>query len=72
MLNKAKIDVLISGHTHKYGVHLPVEGQHNYPIIIGGGPADTKRTIINVTADQKALNLQMFDDSGKQVGALKI
>jgi len=72
LLNKANIDMLISGHTHKYGIHPAVAGQHNYPIVIGGGPSDTKRTIINVKADQKALNLQMFDDSGKEVGSLNI
>ncbi len=72
ILNKAKINLLISGHTHKYGIHPAVQGQHNYPIVIGGGPADGKRTIINVKADNSNLDLQMIDDSGKMVGILNL
>lgn len=72
ILNKAKIDLLISGHTHRYGVHHKVEGQHNYPIVIGGGPQDGRRTIIKVHADQKSLKLDMIDDKGKLVGNVMI
>jgi len=72
IFNEAKIDVLISGHTHVYGIHPPVKGQHNYPIVIGGGPQDGKRTIIKVKADSEAFVLDMTDDSGKQVGILRI
>ena len=72
VLNDAKIDLLISGHTHVYGIHPPVKGQHNYPIVIGGGPQDGKRTIIKVKADNDALVLDMIDDAGKNVGTLRI
>jgi acid phosphatase type 7 len=72
ILNKAKVDLLISGHTHKYGIHPPVAGQHNYPIVIGGGPKEGARTIIKVKADEAALALEMFDDAGKLVGNIKL
>lgn len=72
ILNEAKIDLLISGHTHVYGIHSPVKGQHNYPVVIGGGPQDGKRTIIRVNADRKRLNLEMLDDGGRQVGQMTI
>ena len=72
ILNKAKVDLLISGHTHKYGIHPPVAGQHNYPIVIGGGPKEGARTIIKVKADKAALALEMFDDAGKLVGNIKL
>jgi len=72
ILNDAKIDLLISGHTHKYGIHPAVVGQHNYPIVIGGGPKDGKRTIIKVKADNNGFNLHMLDDSGKLVGNIKV
>jgi acid phosphatase type 7 len=72
ILNKARIDLLISGHTHKYGIHLPEKGQHDYPIVIGGGPQAGKRTLIRVKADPTALVLEMLDDSGKTVGTLKL
>jgi len=70
ILNEAGIDLLISGHTHVYGIHPAEKGKHNYPIVIGGGPANGKRTIIRVVADREALRLEMMDDSGRLVGKL--
>jgi predicted phosphodiesterase len=70
ILNEAGIDLLISGHTHVYGIHPAEKGRHNYPIVIGGGPANGKRTIIRVVADREALKLEMVDDSGRVVGKL--
>ena len=72
ILNKAKIDLLVSGHTHRYGIHPPEKGQHDYPIVIGGGPRAGQRTLIKVKADQTSLALEMVDDSGKVVGTLQV
>lgn len=72
ILNKAKIGLMICGHTHVYGIHPAVKDLHDFPIVIGGGPQDGKRTIINVQADQKQLKLNMIDDNGKNVGSLTL
>ncbi|MBS1602665.1 MAG: metallophosphoesterase family protein [Bacteroidetes bacterium] len=72
LFNKYGVDIAISGHTHQYGVHPPVEGRHRYPIIIGGGPQDGKRTLIKVGADRQRLELTMLDDSGKKVGEYEL
>jgi predicted phosphodiesterase len=72
LFNKYKIDLCISGHTHKHGVHPPVAGQHHYPIVIGGGPKEGARTLIKIRADKKSFNLQMLDDSGKEVGKYQL
>ncbi|HVI43635.1 MAG TPA: metallophosphoesterase family protein [Chitinophaga sp.] len=72
LFNKHKIDILICGHTHTYGVHPPEPGTHNYPIIIGGGPKDGNRTLIKVKADQKQLILTMLKDDGTKVGEYKV
>lgn len=64
---KHKIDMVISGHTHKYGV-WPPSAEHPYPIVIGGGPKDGNRTLIKVKADQKSLQLSMLKDDGTEVG----
>ena len=60
--------MVISGHTQKYGIHPPVSGTHNYPIIIGGGPTDGKRTLIKVKADAKCLQLRMLRDDATEIG----
>src|SRR5690606_4267071 len=46
VFNRHGIDLCISGHTHRYGVHEPVKGEHNYPVIIGGGPKEGQRTLM--------------------------
>jgi predicted phosphodiesterase len=70
LFDQYKIDLVIAGHTHTYGVHKPVTGNHNYPIIIGGGPTEGSRTLIKVKAGQHNLTLQMIADNGREVGSL--
>ena len=72
LFNHAKIDMCISGHTHKYGVYKPEKMKHNYPIIIGGAPKKGNRTIINLKADNKSLSISMLRDDGVEVGNYKL
>jgi len=72
LFNKHKIDISISGHTHQYGVHEPVKGEHDYPIIIGGGPLKGKRTLIKLRANEKELHLNMLRDDGVEVGKYQL
>lgn len=72
LFDKYKIDLLICGHTHTYGVHPPVAGKHSYPIIIGGGPSAGKRTLIKVQADRQLLNVLMLKDDGTEAGKYSI
>lgn len=71
ILNKAKIDIQISGHTHRYMTH-DADATHNYPIVIGGGPLEGNRTLIKVRATKKELNLKMIRDDGQVVGKYDI
>ncbi|MFD1140515.1 metallophosphoesterase [Larkinella insperata] len=66
LLNKAKIDLQLSGHTHRYGTHNP-DADHNYPIVIGGGPLEGNRTLIKLHATTKELHLKMIRDDGEVV-----
>lgn len=67
IFEKNKVDMVISGHTHRYGVHPPSE-EHSYPIIIGGGPKTGNRTIIQLKADALHLTINMIRDDGLKVG----
>ncbi|GAA4470198.1 metallophosphoesterase [Nibrella saemangeumensis] len=67
LLNKGRIDLQISGHTHRYKTHDP-DASHNYPIVIGGGPLEGNRTLIKLHATTKELNLKMIRDDGEVVG----
>ncbi|WP_199562670.1 FN3 domain-containing metallophosphoesterase family protein [Pedobacter chinensis] len=68
LLNKGKVDLVLSGHTHRYMVHQPDKNLNHYPLIIGGGPKNGTRTITKVKADQNKIVVSMLDDSGKEVG----
>lgn len=72
LFDKYKVDLVISGHTHRYGVHPPSAGNHTYPIIIGGGPTEGKRTLIKVKANRQQLDLQMLCDDGTEAGTYQI
>ncbi|WP_118193823.1 metallophosphoesterase family protein [Albibacterium indicum] len=71
LFEKYKVDLVISGHTHRYGIHQ-ANNEHSFPIVIGGGPQEGKRTIIHLTADKSKLSISMKDDSGRVVGELTI
>ncbi len=71
LFNKYKIDLMICGHTHRHGVFEPEPG-HNFPMIIGGGPQDGRRTLIKMKADASSLQLQMLLDDGSEAGRYHI
>ena len=48
------------------------DNDHNYPIVIGGGPLEGKRTLMKLHANQKELNLKMIRDDGEVVGKFTI
>lgn len=70
LFQKYKIDAMISGHTHQYG-YYPADKDHNYPIFIGGGPKAGKRTIIDVTGNNKSLAIRMTREDGTELGLFK-
>jgi len=72
IMNRAKVDLVLSGHTHQYKVHGPAPKLNSYPIIIGGGPKDGFRTLTKITANRKQVQVSMMDDSGKEVGAYTV
>lgn len=67
LLEQGKVDLVLSGHTHEYKLHEPKKGQNAYPLIIGGGPRDGNRTLTKITADKSKIQVNMLDDTGKEV-----
>ncbi len=68
LVNEGKVDLMISGHTHRYEVRQPVEGQSVYPIVIGGAPKKGEAVVIRVDATNEALSVTMTRDDGEIVG----
>lgn len=69
LLNDGNIDLQISGHTHSHG-YYPADNDHNFPIIIGGGPQEGRRTVIKVAISPNQLKAKMLTDSGEVVAEL--
>ena len=68
LFNRGKIDLMISGHTHRYAVVQPEKGIHNYPVIIGGAPKNGQATFIRVDATKDKLEVTMTRDDGEVAG----
>jgi len=72
LFDQYKVDLVISGHTHVFGVHPPVKGKHDYPLVIGGGPLPGNRTLLKVKANDEQLHVEMLKDDGTVVGEYKV
>ena len=46
-LNEAKVDVVLSGHTHRYSYNAPIAGKTAFPVIVNSNNAYLRGDIIN-------------------------
>lgn len=46
-LNEAKINVIFSGHTHRYSLNPPVEGKTSFPVVVNSNSTCLRCDIIN-------------------------
>ncbi len=58
MLGEAGINLMISGHTHRYS-ELPADEHRAYPIVVGG-----TNTVIRVDVSPERLEMTTFNDDG--------
>jgi len=70
--NQGKVDVLFSGHQHRYGIHDPVGGRHNYPIVQGAAWREGQRTLIRVEVTPEMLDVSIISGDGEVVATRKI
>lgn len=71
LLNEAGVDLMLSGHTHRYGIHPP-DTDHNYTVMIGGGPIAGNRTLVQVDCTASNLHAKMVRDNGDLVGEVNL
>jgi acid phosphatase type 7 len=71
LLNKMKIDVVYSAHTHIPAVIKPDNKEFFYPIIIGGGPTDNQNKYVaiktEITNESMKIYFVGFDGSMEKV-----
>lgn len=73
ILNRAGFDMSIHGHTHRVAVHPPKSiGDHNYPIIIGGGKKMENGTVTILETGEKGLEATILNSKGETVGNYRV
>lgn len=59
LLNKAKVDVMFSGHTHKYSYH-PANEKVHFPTIVNGN-----NTYLKCDISSKGINIEIIGEDGE-------
>jgi 2',3'-cyclic-nucleotide 2'-phosphodiesterase (5'-nucleotidase family) len=76
ILNDAKVDLLLAGHTHQFKVIYPRKGLTSFPIIVGGAPVSgnnrEKTTYTLVEADQSGIRCFLKKENGDVIEVVKI
>ncbi|MCY2955160.1 MAG: FN3 domain-containing metallophosphoesterase family protein [Planctomycetota bacterium] len=68
IFEKAKVDLVLSGHTHEYAETPPREGKNAFPMIIGG-----TETVIRVDVSEERMNVVVSNnDDSTRLSALRI
>jgi predicted phosphodiesterase len=67
LLNKAKAQVMISGHLHRHVKKDPEAGAHDFPILVNSNSA-----MVKATADSKSLQIDVLDQSGKVLDSITL
>lgn len=68
LLEEGKTDLTISGHIHKYS-YTPADTTHRYHQLVAGGPALETATFVHATADNRSLDVNVLDHTGKEIGS---
>ena len=67
LLNQAKVDLLVTAHTHHYAYLEPQRKEHDYPMVNGGGPSLDGATLIRLDADKARLHLTVTRADGAEL-----
>lgn len=66
-LRRGKIDLAISGHTHRHAHHEPTAEQP-WPLLVGGGPALPIATFIHGHVTAERIRYRLFSAEGSPLG----
>jgi UDP-2,3-diacylglucosamine pyrophosphatase LpxH len=61
LMKEGKVDLLIAAHVHNGAILKPdIAGNHDYPVITGGGREKSERTVVRVEADREKLRATLL------------
>lgn len=67
ILNKAKIDLMVSGHTHEFAYHEPNAAKNQFPVLVG-----SSESALRLDMAKGEMSLKVIDSRGKVLLAKKI
>ncbi len=71
LLRRGRVDLAISGHTHRHTHHAPTAEQP-WPLLIGGGPTAAGATFIHGHVTQEKLSYRLHGLDGRVIGEWQI
>ncbi|MEE1287430.1 MAG: FN3 domain-containing metallophosphoesterase family protein, partial [Bacteroidaceae bacterium] len=69
LLEDARFDVALSGHTHRFRYHSTGDASNSFPVCIGGGPGANSATMMVLTKNGKDFSLRALNTKGEELGA---
>jgi hypothetical protein len=66
-----KIDLNVAGHTHRFRVVEPSEGQ-GFPIVVGGNNREEGATVIRVDATETMISVTVRNLAGETIGTYQV
>ncbi len=72
LFNAGGVDLMLSGHLHRFMIMDPEAGVREYPMIIGGAPSEGQATVIRVDATSDRLEVTATLDNGKTAGTYRV
>lgn len=66
LLNDAKIDLMLSGHLHRY-INMPADKQVYFPVII-----NSDKAVVKGMVDKNILKIEVVDVDGKRIDSINI
>ena len=67
ILNGARLDLHLAGHTHRVDWVEPAPGANTFPVAVGGGSAKGSNTLTRVNVSPDALEVIVTTDAGVEV-----
>ena len=68
LLEDARFDVALSGHTHRFRYHSTGDASNPFPVCIGGGPGAYSATMMVLTKKGKDFSLRVLNTKGEELG----